>query len=282
MTEPEAPQVVAGDQDALIAADSQPVPADQADNKKLIQAQFGQNAGAYVESKVHRLGASLARLLALTPPAPTWHVLDVAAAIGYTGYAFAPHVDHVWITDITAEMLELARQEAIARGLTNVTVEYADAESLPYANGTFDLVTCRIAPHHFGDVTPFMGEAARVLRPGGQLAIVDNVVPAGAGGDYVNAFEKLRDPSHYRCLSVAEWLAAYAAAGLDVTHHETLDKKMPFEFWAKRHNDATQQFLRALLTEAPPVAAAFFRLEQGDGQTFFYLREGIFIGRKAA
>ena len=178
-------------------------------DKSSIQSQFGQNAQSYVESKVHRLGASLARLLELVPPQPDWRVLDVAAAIGYTAYAFAPYVAHVWVTDITDEMLELARQEAAARGLTNVTVEYAEAKALPYDDAIFDLVTCRIAPHHFGDVLPFVHEAARVLRPGGRLAVVDNVVPEGPGGDYVNAFEKLRDPSHARCLTLSEWLAAF-------------------------------------------------------------------------
>jgi ubiquinone/menaquinone biosynthesis C-methylase UbiE len=138
-----------------------------------------------VESKTHRLGASLARLLELVPAEPQWQVLDVAAAVGYTAYAFAPHVAHVWVTDITTEMLALARQEAADRGLLNVTVEVADAEALPYEAGRFDLVTCRIAPHHFGDIPRFVREAARVLAPGrsggpgGYLAVVDNVVPDG-------------------------------------------------------------------------------------------------------
>lgn len=250
------------------------------DNKDEIRAQFGRNAQSYVESRVHRLGASLARLLELVPPRPDWRVLDVATAVGYTALAFAPHVAHVWATDITEEMLALARQEAAARGLANVTVEHADAEALPYADGTFDLVTCRIAPHHFGDIDRFVHEAARVLRPGGVLAVVDNVVPDGPGGDYVNAFEKLRDPSHGRCLALAEWVTAFAAAGLAVTHRETLEKRMPFEFWAKRHDVHTQRYLRVLLTHAPPPAAAFLKPESDGEQTFFYLQEGIVIGRK--
>lgn len=252
-------------------------------DKELIQAEFGQNAQSYAESKTHRLGASLARLLELVPAGPDWQVLDVASAIGYTAYAFAPRVAHVWATDITSEMLELARQEAAARGLTNVTVEYADAEALPYEAGRFDLVTCRIAPHHFGDIPRFVQEAARVLAlggPGGWLAVVDNVVPDGPGGDYVNAFEKLRDPSHNRCLSLSEWLAAFSGAGLTITHHETLTKEIPFEFWAKRHNAHTQQFLRTMLSHAPQPAAEFLQPSTQDGQTFFHLQEGIIIGRK--
>jgi hypothetical protein len=125
-----------------------------------------------------------------------------------------------------------------------------------------------------------MQEAARVLQPDGILAIVDNVVPEGAAGDYVNAFEKFRDPSHGRCLSLAEWRDAYAEAGLTLTHEETLDKAMPFEFWAKRHDAMTQRFLRAMLSEVGGEAAAFLRPHFAEGETTFYLREGLFIGQK--
>ncbi len=249
-------------------------------DKELIQAQFGQNAQAYAESKVHRLGASLARLLELVPPQSDWHVLDVATAVGYTAFAFAPYVAHVWATDITREMLDLAQQEAASRGLTNVTIEFADAEALPYAAASFDLVTCRIAPHHFGDVNPFIHQAVRVLRQGGILAIVDNVVPDGPGGDYVNAFEKLRDPSHSRCLPLNEWLTAFADSGLTVTHQETLEKTMQFAFWAKRHDAHTQQFLRTMLLYAPQEAADFLRPFTDEKGTNFRLQEGIIIGQK--
>jgi len=250
-------------------------------DKELIQSQFGENAQSYVESKVHRMGASLARLLELVPAKPEWRVLDIATAVGYTAFTFAPKVAHVWATDITSEMLELARKEALERGLKNVTIEYADAESLPYDDASFELVTCRIAPHHFGDVNRFLREAARVLIPDGILAVVDNVVPDGVSGDYVNAFEKLRDPSHERCLSLHEWVAAFSEAGLTVIHQETLTKEMHFEFWAKRHNNHTQGFLRAMLTHGPQAAVAFLQPTTKDGKTLFYLQEGIIIGQKA-
>ena len=96
---------------------------------------------------------------------------------------------------------------------TNISFETADAEDLPFADASFDLVTCRIAPHHFQHIDRFLAESHRVLRDGGVLAVVDNVVPAGDAGDYVNAFEKLRDPSHHRALALDEWMDAFAAAG---------------------------------------------------------------------
>ena len=107
------------------------------------------------------------------------------------------------------------------RGLDNVTVELADAEDLPFEDNTFDLVTCRIAPHHFSNVMAFLREAARVLRANGTLAVVDNIVPDNeAAAAYINATEKRRDPSHARALSLGEWEAAITAAGFRVTYVE--------------------------------------------------------------
>jgi ubiquinone/menaquinone biosynthesis C-methylase UbiE len=249
-------------------------------DKKIIQEQFGAHAAHYITSRPHAKGASLARLVELIPAKADWQLLDIATATGHTAFAFAPHVAHVWATDITSEMLDIARQQAHERGLDNVTVEYADADDLPYADGRFHLVTCRIAAHHFGDVSRFVAEAARVLQPGGILAVVDNVVPAGAAGDYVNAFEKLRDPSHGRCLSLAEWETVYQSAGFTISHAEILLKEMDFASWAARHDATMQRYLRAMLSEVTGEAARFLNPQITDAATIFHLQEAIIIGAK--
>jgi hypothetical protein len=105
-------------------------------------------------------------------------------------------------------------------------------------------------------------------------------VPEGLGGDYVNAFEKLRDPSHGRCLTLDEWLAGFSEAGLDISHSETLDKQLQFNSWASRHDADMQRYLKAILFGAPPAAAAFFQPQQINEETTFRLQEGIIIGRK--
>ena len=249
-------------------------------DKKSVQEQFGAHARTYITSRPHAKGASLQRLVELVEPQPDWQVLDIATAAGHTAFAFAPHVAHVCATDITAEMLTVAREQVAARGVDNVTVEHADAENLPYADNHFELLTCRIAPHHFPNVDAFLRESVRVLRPGGILAVVDNVVPEGVAGDYVNAFEKLRDPSHGRCLSVEEWLVGYTQAGLELTQHEIIEKQMVFEDWAARHDPAMQSYLRALLWHGPPQTHEFLHPRSENGKTLFHLREGLFIGRK--
>src|SRR4029078_2365371 len=118
-------------------------------NKNLVQEEFGTTAATYLPSKPHALGKSLERLVALTSPQKGWHVLDVATGGGHVAYAFAPHVARVWATDITQEMLDLVKSEAQKRQLSNVRTAYAKAEALPFEDGDFDLVTCRIDTHHF-------------------------------------------------------------------------------------------------------------------------------------
>jgi ubiquinone/menaquinone biosynthesis C-methylase UbiE len=253
-------------------------------SKELVQKQFGAHAEAYATSRVHAQGASLKRLVDLIQPQPEWQVLDVATAAGHTAFAFAPHVAHVTATDITPEMIPMAAKLAAERGITNVTLETADAEELPYTAGSFELVTCRIAPHHFLHIDRFISEAVRVLRPNGILAVVDNVVPdAPAAGEYINAFEKLRDPSHGRALSVAEWLAAFEQAGLTLLHHEVAPKSMEFTPWAERMGASPEVIaeLRRRLVEAPPPAAEFFKSYTTENELFFNLDEAIILGRKA-
>ena len=249
--------------------------------RKSVKKQFGKNADAYVTSKVHAKGASLARLIELTDPQPNWKVLDVAAGAGHTALAFAPYVAEVIASDVTPEMLQNTAVLAQKRNITNLTTQEGDAEALPFADGEFDCVTCRIAPHHFPRIDLFVHESARALKPGGILAVVDNVVPTGDAGNYINAFEKLRDPSHGRCLSVAEWEADFTHAGLQILHSETLEKTMEFEWWARRmtNDDALVEEIKAMLLKATNGARDFLQPSTEEPLTF-RLVEGVFVGKR--
>ena len=250
-------------------------------NKSLVQEQFGKTAASYLTSTPHALGKSLERLVALTSPQKSWHGLDVATGGGHVAYAFAPQVARMWATDITQEMLDLVRAEAQKRGLSNIRVAYAKAEALPFEDESFDLVTCRIAPHHFDSIPEFLAEVRRVLRPQSLFALVDNVVPKGSVGDYINAFERFRDPSHLRAWTMDEWRAALMKHGLAITHEEQLYKKMEFKSWASRHDDTMQALLRAMLAQVTPEVKAALEPQGTGAELTFRLCEGLFINRRA-
>jgi ubiquinone/menaquinone biosynthesis C-methylase UbiE len=259
-----------------------------------IQAQFGNKAAAYATSAVHAQGASLDRLLELVRPQPTWRTLDVATGAGHTALTFAPHVAAVIAADLTPAMLPMVAQLAQARSLVNLSYVVAGAETLPFAGNAFDLVTCRIAPHHFGDVAAFVREAARLLQPEGLLAVVDNVVPGEAGlrrrreredarnvARYLNAFEKLRDPSHGRCLSQAEWRQLLEQNGFALLHEESDHKAIDFDDWVARMEVAPANVvrLRAMLRQAPSAVRAFLQPAYLGERITFHLTEAIFVGR---
>jgi ubiquinone/menaquinone biosynthesis C-methylase UbiE len=265
-------------------------------NKSLVQQQFGAHAAAYATSTVHAKGASLGRLVELVSPEKHWQALDVATGAGHTAAAFAPHVARAVASDITEEMLEEARKLAAAKGFANMEAVSADAEALPFEAASFDLVTCRIAPHHFPDIPVFVSEVQRVLKPGGTFALVDNIAPDAestpgfsnaelrdASLTY-NAFEKIRDPSHGRCLGMAEWSELITDSGLEITHKERIAKDMEFQPWAERlgADAATIERLREMLTQAAPALAAFLKPRLEAGSLWFTLDEAILIARKPA
>jgi ubiquinone/menaquinone biosynthesis C-methylase UbiE len=249
-------------------------------SKTAVQEQFGKTAAHYLTSKPHAAGKSLERLVALTSPQKNWHALDVATGGGHVAYTFAPHVARMWATDITQEMLHMVKGEAAKRGLANIRTAYAKAEALPFEDESFDLVTCRIAPHHFDSIPEFVAEVRRVLKPGGLFALVDNVVPPGSVGDYVNAFERLRDPSHLRAWTMDEWRDALRVAGLRTTHEEQIYKTMEFKSWAARYDATMQALLRAMLSQVTPEVKATLDPQGSGAELTFRLCEGLFINRR--
>ena len=255
------------------------------DTKDLVRRQFGANAANYATSAVHAKGASLDRLVELMAPDPTWALLDIATAAGHTAFAFSPHVATVVASDLVDEMLDVARAQADERGCDNVSFERADAENLPFDDCSFDAVTCRIAPHHFNDPGRFVGEVARVLRPGGLFGLVDNMVDDEAE-HFVNDWERKRDPSHVKALSVERWTAMIEQAGLAVVAAETLAKRMRFQDWVENMSvpaDVRVELL-AELKDAPEAAATYLRPEFGasgnQSSTAFHLTEGVLVARK--
>ena len=255
--------------------------------KDLVRKQFGANADKYATSPVHAKGASLGRLVELLPLESHWQALDIASAAGHTAFAVAPHVASVVSSDLTPEMLKVAQAQATERGLTNVTTALADAEDLAFEDNSFDLVTCRIAPHHFKSPSRFVAEMARVVKPGGYVAMVDNVVPTEAEvADFANAWEAKRDPSHVRCLSVDEWLDLFTESGLVVTETELLAKEMGFSWWTDNMAVSTevQTELLAELQGSSEAIKAFLRpgpdAELEPLTAVFYLTEAIFIAQK--
>lgn len=243
---------------------------DQREIQARAQAQFAPAARAYVSSSIHAQGADLARLVALAAPRGHELVLDVATGGGHAALALAPAVRHVVASDLTLAMLHAAREHHASLGVRNISYLRAEAERLPAAPAGFDLVTCRIAAHHFADVAAFVQSAAAALRPGGLLIVADHIGLEDPELDaFMDRFERWRDPSHVRAYSFAEWRRLCEDAGLAVTHTEE-DRKEPYEFdsWTARLRMPADEraALERWLLAAEPRFRERFEVVEEDGR----------------
>lgn len=252
-------------------------------HKKHVQQRFGDTAQDYVTSLVHATGDDLQRLIDIAQPQADWEVLDIATGGGHTARLFAPYVKHVVASDFTPEMLKAAENFI---EYDNVSYVLADAEDLPFPDQTFDLITCRVAAHHFSNCYQFITESARCLKQGGILLIHDHInSDHQPTADYLDAFERLRDPSHKHSYAEYEFRGMFADAGLTVTHSEKLDRPAGGLIeWAKRQrcDDVTIEKLQLLLLQAPDRARAILKPQYvGTADADFVHAYIIIAGQKS-
>lgn len=184
----------------------------------VVDAQFGPRAAAYVESAVHAAGEDLDALEAIAQRLRPERALDLGCGGGHVAYRLAPHADEVTACDLSSEMLAAVAETARQRGLANLVTRQGAAERLPFADGAFDLTASRFSAHHWSDLDRGLAEARRVTRSGGAAVFIDAIAPGRPLLDtHLQAIELLRDTSHVRDYTLAEWTAAAERAGFTPT-----------------------------------------------------------------
>jgi SAM-dependent methyltransferase len=172
---------------------------------------WDERADAYRESEAHREGPDLDLIVEWAAGART--ALDVASGGGHV----ARRLREAGLEVVSCDPAPGMSPDVVCR-----------AEDLPFADGSFDIVACRVAAHHFDDVEATVREMGRVARD--LVLIVDNLWTSNAAEEA----DRVRDPSHVRNYTEAEWRQLFAAARLEVEEARTMERSILLEPWLER------------------------------------------------
>jgi SAM-dependent methyltransferase len=249
-------------------------------NRHDVRHQFGASAEAYLTSAPHARTGDLEELLGrVSGPLPLG--VDAACGAGHSAFALAAAAERVIALDLTPEMLEVTAREAAVRGIKGIETVLGDAQAMPLEDACADIVLCRTAAHHFREPARFLAEAARILKPGGWLALIDTISPEDEGaGRGLNEIEAIRDPSHACSLSASAWRRQITNAGFEIIHENASEaKEIEFQSWVKRMNVPTADRVRLAAMIRDSVGALREALRPLEDPFRFHLPEGRFLAR---
>jgi len=246
--------------------------------------QFSRQSERYGSGHILQNIDDVAEALQSIPLQSGAKALDVATGAGHTGLFLASLGHDVTLADIAQPMLDKAARTAAERGLPVKTALHS-AEQLPYPGETFDLVTCRVAAHHFSSPERFIAETAKVLKLGGHLLLIDGTVADDQpeAQAWLHAVEKLRDPSHHRFLTPREWAALCQSHGLAVRASNLFPFKQPDLNWyfeTAATPDRNRIQVLELVARAPDSARSLFRIGEEDGRIVWWWQRLTLIAAK--
>jgi SAM-dependent methyltransferase len=175
---------------------------------------WSERAQAFRDSPTHREGPDLDLVVEWCEPGPGMKALDVATGGGHVARRLK---EAGCESVVTVDPAPGMRPDVVAR-----------AEHLPFADGSFDVVVTRIAPHHFADIGAAVAEMARVSNS--LLVVEDNLYVS----DEAEEAERLRDPTHVRCYSEDEWKQLVTDAGFEVEQVQVFERRRDVDDWLQR------------------------------------------------
>jgi ubiquinone/menaquinone biosynthesis C-methylase UbiE len=230
----------------------------------LVSSQFGPRAQAYVDSPLHAAGPDLDTLAGLLQAASPVRALDVGTGGGHVAYLMARYAELVTASDLSSDMLAVVAQTARERGLDNVEVVRAPVEQLPFDTAWFDFAVSRLSAHHWTDLDAGLREIRRVVKAEAPVVFIDAYSPGRALLDtHLQAVELLRDMSHVRDYTPAEWNAALSRAGFRVCAYQAWRLRLEFSSWISRMQtpETNVRAIRALQAAAADETRGHFAIE---------------------
>jgi SAM-dependent methyltransferase len=225
-----------------------------------LRDEFAHQADSFARSPTMSLAETLGVLVDLVPRDPAAHWVETACGPGLIARAIAPGVGSVVGIDLTPAMVEKARADATAAGVENVTFEVGDATALPLEEDSLDGAITRFSLHHIPAPIRVLEEMRRVVKPGGYVVVADHVTDDdGAAAAWHEEIERLRDPSHWACLTPSRIAELADRAGFEADEARVVPFSIDYEEWLQRGSGgpAAAALIDRLLGEAPASAASF-------------------------
>lgn len=247
----------------------------------LTQKLFGKKAQEYSNSSLLVNKGNLDLILEIAMISRTDRVLDVATGTGFLAEAIADTDAEVIATDFTLSMLEKSRE--LLTGRSNTVLALADADNQPFMENSFDVVTCRVAVHHFANPQIAFHEMARVCKPGGRVVIMDVVSAEDKEkSELHNEMAKLRDPSEFRQWRRSELEEMLKTSGLTISNVELWPHQMAFDEWIRLGgaDDATAEIIREMMIDSMDGDKATLNPEIKDGDLYFTWNTAVIVANK--
>jgi ubiquinone/menaquinone biosynthesis C-methylase UbiE len=247
----------------------------------LVREQFTRTAQVFGDYAVASRVGEAERLARMVTAAATDRAVDLACGPGTLALRFARHVRWICGLDLTAAILDRARNSAAAEGLNNIGFALGDAQALPFANGSLDIAVTSYSLHHVPNPARVIAEMVRVLRSGGRVGVIDIFVPEDPKvAELNNRIERIRDASHTRTLARSEFEAIFAVCGLRVLATHVEEKQHQFDHWmhvaGSKPGDRRYVEARRLLEASMAGDAAAFHPRFASGSRSGEERELIF------
>jgi SAM-dependent methyltransferase len=245
-----------------------------------VRAEFTHQSSSFGTAAALTSIETLGVLAELVPEDPEAEWVDLACGPGVVTRAIASRVGSVHGIDLTPAMVEEAERRARAEGVGNVEFGVGEATATGLPGASFDGAITRLSLHHIPGPARVVAEMARLVRPGGWVLVSDIVTDRdGDAAAWREEIERLRDPSHWACVTPERLRLMGEVAGLELEQEALVPIEIDFEDWLARGSGglATAGLIDELLAQRPESAESFRVVDGEDGRRL--LQQRYWLGR---